>query len=490
VIGDRYRPIEQIGAGGMATVWKAEDTLLGRLVAIKRLLPHLAGDRASAERFAREARAAAMLHHPGIVTVFDTGEDAGGPYIVLELVTGETMAEQLARSGPMSSPDVSGVVTQVAAALDHAHSAGVIHRDIKPGNLIAEPDGRVRLADFGIARTVDDQSTITEAGQLVGTISYLAPEILTGDAATPASDIYSLGAVTFELLTGRPPFAAETPAALLEAVRVGGVPDLDGLAPERMSTAVHHAMARDPKARPQTAGAFAASLVGSSTMVMTAAPVPGAALAGSEEPTVVRPTPPPTPPPSATTTPPPRKRSRSAPWPIILLLITVMALAAVALSNYLGGEQTTGTTTPATQSTVATTPAPTTTLPPTTTLAPTTTVPPTTTPTTVAVTPESVAGEIGLLLASLGPPTFGNRDVDRIEDRVERAMEEWESQDREDLRRELERAFGDAADLEDSPERTLLVEHLTELAELMGFRVDRFGGEQGSGDGDGGDGDG
>jgi hypothetical protein len=167
-----------------------------------------------------------------------------------------------------------------------------------------------------------------------------------------------------------------------------------------------------------------------------------------------------------------------------------MALAAVALSNYLGGEQTTGTTTPATQSTVATTPAPTTTLPPTTTLAPTTTVPPTTTPTTVAVTPESVAGEIGLLLASLGPPTFGNRDVDRIEDRVERAMEEWESQDREDLRRELERAFGDAADLEDSPERTLLVEHLTELAELMGFRVDRFGGEQGSGDGDGGDGDG
>jgi serine/threonine-protein kinase len=485
VIGDRYRPIEQIGAGGMATVWKAEDTLLGRFVAIKRLLPHLAGDPASAERFAREARAAAMLQHPGIVTVFDTGEDADGPYIVLELVTGETMGEQLARSGPMSSPDVAGVVTQVAAALDHAHSAGVIHRDIKPGNLIAEPDGRVRLADFGIARTLDDQSTITEAGQLVGTISYLAPEILTGDPATPASDIYSLGAVTFELLTGRPPFAAETPAALLEAVRVGGIPDLDGLAPERMSSAVHHAMARDPKARPQTAGDFAASLVGSSTMVMAAAPVPGSSLAGSEEPTVVRPTPPRSAPP----TPPRRKRSTSALWPILLLLITVIALAAVAWSNYPGGEQTTGTTTPATQSTVATTPAPTTTLPPTTTLAPTTTVAPTTT-TTIA-TVQSVAGEIGVLLASLDEADSRGPELRRLEERVEKALEEWQSDDRDKLRRELEGAFEEAAKLDDSPQRTLLVERLTEMAELMGFRVDSIGGGGGNGDGDGdGDGDG
>jgi serine/threonine-protein kinase len=486
VIGDRYRPIEQIGAGGMATVWKAEDTLLGRFVAIKRLLPHLAGDRAASERFAREARAAAMLNHPGIVTVFDTGEDIDGPYIVLELVAGETMSEHLARSGSMPSSDVAGVVTQVAAALDHAHSVGVIHRDIKPGNLIVEPDGRVRLADFGIARTIDDQSTITESGQLVGTISYLAPEILAGDPATPASDIYSLGAVTFELLTGRPPFSAETPAALLEAVRVGGVPSLDGLAPDQMSAAVQAAMARDPEARPRTAGAFAAALVGSSTLVMAAAPMAESAAAASEEPTVVRPTQPPTPP----QTPPPaapvrRKRPRSIAWPVILLLVTVLALAAAALFNQLGGEQATDTTTPATSApTVATTPAPTTTLPPTTTLAPTTTTPPTTTPTTVP-TPESVAGEIGLLLASLKPPVFKNRDVRQVEDRVEQALEQWQSGDRDDLQRELERAFGEAADLEDSPERTLLVDRLTQLAELMGFRVDNLGGEEGDGNGDG-----
>jgi serine/threonine-protein kinase len=491
VIGDRYRPIEQIGAGGMATVWKAEDTLLGRFVAIKRLLPHLAGDRAAAARFAREARASAMLNHPGIVTVFDTGEDAHGPYIVLELVTGETMSDQLARSGSMSPLDVTGVVTQVAAALDHAHSLGVIHRDIKPGNLIVEPDGRVRLADFGIARTVDDQSTITESGQLVGTISYLAPEILTGEPATPASDIYSLGAVTVELLTGKPPFSAETPAALLEAVRVGGVPSLDGVAPKQMSKAVQTAMARNPETRPRSAGAFAAALAGSNTLVMAAAPMPGGAMPASEEPTVVRPTPPPAAP---TSGPPEEKRSRSAAWPLILLVITVLALAAAALTRDRDGLQENGTIPATSPSTVVTTPTPTTTMALTTTIPPTTTLPSTTTlPATTTLTspptPEDLAGEIGLLLASLEPPFFGNRDVNQIEERVERALEEWQSGDRDDLRRELEQAFDEVSDLEDSPERRLLIERLTQFAELMGFRVDPLGGDAGNGDG-GGEGDG
>ena len=302
MIADRYRPIEQIGAGGMATVWKAEDTVLGRHVAIKRLLPHLADDPAASERFAHEARAAAKLSHPGIVTVFDTGEDADGPYIVLELITGETASAQLARSGPMGPQEAGLMISQVAAALDHAHAAGVIHRDIKPANLIIEPDGRVRLADFGIARTLDDRATITGSGELVGTISYLAPEILRGEPATPSSDIYGLGAVTYELISGRPPFSADSPAALLEAVRSSDVPSLDGLAPDPISTAVGRAMARAPEDRPDTAGAFAAELVGSTTLVMAAAPVPGtvdpAPVTGSEDPTVVQPaTPPPPPPP-------------------------------------------------------------------------------------------------------------------------------------------------------------------------------------------------
>lgn len=501
VIADRYRPIEQVGAGGMATVWKAEDTLLGRLVAIKRLLPHLANDPAASERFAREARAAAKLNHPGIVTVFDTGEDADGPYIVLELVTGEAVSAQLTRSGPMGPQQVGLMVPQVAAALDHAHAAGVIHRDIKPANLIVEPDGRVRLADFGIARTVDDRATITESGQLVGTISYLAPEILSGEPATPASDIYGLGAVTYELISGRPPFSADSPAALLEAVRRGDVPSLDGLAPDQMSAAVVHAMARDPKDRPDSAGDFATELVGSTTLVMAAAPAPAipvpAPVASSEDPTVVRPavTPPPPPPPTPRPRAPEGKAgSRSYAWPLVVLLVTVLGLGAAAIWNGLDGEPgtatTVGVTVPVTTtpSTVATTAAPTTILAPTTTLPATTTLPPTT---TTIPTPESVAGEIGLLLASMRPPEFRNRDVRSLEDRVEQALEEWQAGDREELQNELERAFEEAGNLEDSSERTLLLERLTQLAELMGFRVDRFGEEGGNGDGDGdGDGDG
>ena len=307
VIADRYQPIEQIGTGGMATVWKARDTLLGRFVAVKRLLPHLAGDPEAAERFKREAHAAAQLSHPGIVTVFDTGEDADGPFIVQELVDGTTLAAHLAHTGPLGPQPVTDIVSQVAAALDHAHSVGVIHRDIKPANLIIEPDGRVRIADFGIAHTVDDPATITSSGELVGTITYLAPEILAGQPATTASDIYSLGAVTYELLSGQPPYQAPTPAALLEAVRIGDVPDLRGFAPDQMALAVANAMARDPVSRPETASAFAATLMGSATMVMpttviaatpSSPPVPN----GSEEPTVVterKPSPTPTAVPSA-----------------------------------------------------------------------------------------------------------------------------------------------------------------------------------------------
>ena len=328
MIADRYQPIEQIGTGGMATVWKARDTLLGRFVAIKRLLPHLAGDTEAAARFKREAQAAARLSHPGIVTVFDTGEDADGPFIVQELVDGTTLAAHLAQTGAMGSQPVIDIVSQVAAALDHAHALGVIHRDIKPANLIIESDGRVRLADFGIARTVDDPATITTSGELVGTITYLAPEILAGRPATPATDIYSLGAVTFELLSGRPPYQAPTPAALLEAVRSGDVPDLRSVAPDQMSTAVSEAMAKDPVARPATAGAFAATLTGSATMVMAAAPMTPPVSAGSEEPTVVT---------ERKSTPPsqvvPAGAGRAARWPFLLLLLAVVAVAAAAMSN-------------------------------------------------------------------------------------------------------------------------------------------------------------
>ena len=481
MIADRYQLIEQIGTGGMATVWKARDTLLGRFVAVKRLLPHLAGDPEAAERFKREAHAAAQLSHPGIVTVFDTGEDADGPFIVQELVDGTTLAAHLAHTGPLGPQTVTDIVSQVSAALDHAHSVGVIHRDIKPANLIMEQDGRVRIADFGIAHTVDDPATITSSGEFVGTITYLAPEILAGQPATPASDIYSLGAVTYELLAGHPPYQAPTPAALLEAVRIGDVPDLRGFAPDQMALAVAGAMARDPISRPESAGAFAATLMGSATMVMAptvvaAAPASPPVPRGSEEPTVVtdrKPSPSPTP--AAV----PSGAGRAARWPLVLLLLAVVAVAAAAMTDDPGdgGETLAASTTVAQVTTTLAPPPPTTTTVPITTTIPTTT--------TTVVTAESVAAEIGGLLAVLGPPEFHPRDISKVEERLEQVLKAWEEDKRDELIRELERAFEEVGDLEESPQRDELTARLIQLSELMGFRVDQIGQGDGEDDDDG-----
>jgi eukaryotic-like serine/threonine-protein kinase len=479
VIADRYEPIEQIGAGGMATVWRARDTLLGRFVAIKRLLPHLADDPEAAERFEREAQAAARLSHPGIVTVFDSGEDVDGPFIVQELVEGTTLAVHLTETGPLGPEPVVDIISQVAAALDHAHGLGVIHRDIKPANLILESGGRVRLADFGIARTVDDAATITASGELVGTITYLAPEILSGDPATVASDVYSLGAVTYELLSGEPPYRAETPAAMLEAVRSAEVPDLYGIAPDAMAAAVSVAMSKDPAARPETAGSLAAALIGSATLVMATTPVGPSGDRGSEEPTVVTDRPPP---PVRPARPARKRRSR---WPFLLLLLAAVVAAVAAMANDpTGVDQETTPTTAAVPATTTPPTAPTTTIAPTTTtIAPTTTTIAPATTTTIVVTPEVVAGEISALLAAMSPPEFRPPDVSKVEDRLERVMEEWEGgEDRDELRRELERAFEAVADLEGSSEREELTASLIELSELMGFRVDQIG--QGDGEDD------
>ena len=482
MIADRYELIEQIGTGGMATVWRATDTLLGRSVAVKRLLPHLALDPAAAERFKREAQAAAGLSHPGIVTVFDTGEDDDGPFMILELIEGETLAARLTSVGPLAPALVVDIVSQVGSALDHAHGLGVVHRDIKPANLILEPDGRVRLADFGIARTVDDPTSITATGELVGTISYMAPELLEGGSPGPASDVYSLAAITYEMLAGTPPFSAETPAATIEAVRRAEPASLAGRVPDEMAAAVTAGMSRDLSRRPPSAGMFASGLVGAATLVLgqggaaaglssqSAAP---SSFLGSEDPTVVTSRQPPPPPPSAAE-PVLAKGGRSR-WPLLLVLLGVLALAAAAMTNDLSPTGSAGTlddlgaaedptTIPTTTTTVPTT---------TTTVLPSTTTIPTTT--TVVDNPESVAVEIETLLASLQPPQFSPRDVRRIEDRLDRVMEEWESDDRDDLMRELERAFEAVSDLEQSADRDQLNQLFIQLAELMGFEVDQGG---------------
>ena len=377
------------------------------------------------------------------------------------------------KPGPLGPERVIDIVSQVASALDHAHGLGVIHRDVKPANLILEADGRVRLADFGIARTVDDAATITATGELVGTITYLAPEILDGDPATVASDVYSLGAVTYELLSGRPPYRAETPAATLEAVRNAEVPDLLGIVPDAMAAAVSAAMAKDPAARPETAGSFAGSLIGSATLVMAASPVTPTVHRGSEEPTVVtdRPSPP--------IRPAQPVRRRRSPWPVLVLLLAAVAVAVAAISNDPPGE-------------------------PSGELAATTTASLRHHSTSDRPNDDHHADyhddpghdhDRGDARGSgrrdscapdyVEPPEFRQSDVSKVEDRLEQVMKAWDGDKRDELIRELEKAFEEVADLEESAERDELTARLIQLAELMGFRVDQIGQGDGEGDDDG-----
>src|SRR4051812_22567529 len=232
LLGDRYKPIERLASGGMGEVWQAEDSVLGRTVAIKILRPEYADDPGFRDRFRNEARHAAMLAHPNVTQVFDFYEGNDGdelPYIVMELVSGEPLSEMLRRSGALPVDQTWSILGQTAAALAAAHRAGVIHRDIKPGNILVCPDGRVKVTDFGIARVVN-QATVTQTGLLLGTAQYLAPEQVAGESATPATDMYALGVVGYECITGRPPYEGDN-VAVLQAIQNGRPPKLPGSVP-------------------------------------------------------------------------------------------------------------------------------------------------------------------------------------------------------------------------------------------------------------------
>nr|WP_175439003.1 serine/threonine-protein kinase [Streptomyces vilmorinianum] len=215
LVADRYRLHICVGRGGMGEVWQATDEVLGRAVAVKLMLGH-GTDPSAAERFRLEAQTAARLSHPHVVGVFDFGTWDGKLFLVMELVDGASLAGDPG-SPPVLPPDqVAVVAAHAAAGLAAAHREGVVHRDIKPGNLLRDADGTVKLADFGIARFVDDPSAgLTTTGQIVGTGLYLAPERALGRPASPASDVYSLGCVLYQLLTGRPPFQGDTATSLL-----------------------------------------------------------------------------------------------------------------------------------------------------------------------------------------------------------------------------------------------------------------------------------
>jgi serine/threonine-protein kinase len=213
----RYQDPRRLAAGGMATVYAAQDTLLGRQVAIKVLHPHVIGDAEARERFTREARAAARVSdHPHVVTIYDIGEQDGTPFIVMELFSGGSVADRL-RTGPIPQRTALRWLEEAASALDHAHKHDIVHRDVKPANLLLDARDRLAVADFGIARIATDHGGLTQTGLVVGTAAYLSPEQALGRPAIAASDRYALAVVAFELLTGERPFKGETVAAQARA---------------------------------------------------------------------------------------------------------------------------------------------------------------------------------------------------------------------------------------------------------------------------------
>jgi eukaryotic-like serine/threonine-protein kinase len=252
LVAGRYRLDDRIAAGGMGEVWRAVDTVLDRLVAVKLLRAEYAGHSETLARFRAEARHAASLSHPGIAQVYDYGETGHGhpPYLVMELVDGPALTGLLAR-GPLDAATAMDVIAQVAGALHAAHSAGLVHRDIKPGNLLVGPGGHVKITDFGIAHAAGS-APITRAGTLIGTPAYLAPERLAGTPATPSSDLYSLGIVAWECLAGAPPFTGlEVEVAL--AHRDLPLPPLPPGVPAQAGAMVTELAAKDPALRPATA---------------------------------------------------------------------------------------------------------------------------------------------------------------------------------------------------------------------------------------------
>ncbi|HEX4777637.1 MAG TPA: serine/threonine-protein kinase [Acidimicrobiia bacterium] len=260
-LGRRYELRAPLGSGSMAQVIEAHDVVLDRDVAIK-LLRTESADAEGIARFVREARIAASLSHPHVVRIFDAGEEDGRLYLVMELVRGPNLAYVLKRVGPLGVRQAVALTDQVLGALAAAHERGLVHRDVKPGNILFADDRTVKLADFGLAKTVQDPSSaVTRPGQVVGTPMYLAPERSEGRGASPASDLYSVGIVLFEMLAGKPPFTGRSLLELAIAHQQAPVPPIPRTdVPEAVEALMLHALACDPDARPSSARAMQEAL--------------------------------------------------------------------------------------------------------------------------------------------------------------------------------------------------------------------------------------
>ena len=309
VAAGRYRIERALGHGGMASVYLAFDSELDRPVALKILAEELGGDEQFRRRFLREARLAARLSHANVVRVYDAGEEADRPFIVMEFVPGTTLAEMLSPGAPLPVSRATWIAQQAALGLQCAHEAGLVHRDVKPQNLLVRDDGVVKITDFGIARAAE-LSRVTELGKVLGTAAYLSPEQARGDEVTASADIYSLGAVLYEMLTGRPPYEFATLAELAQMQRDGIVTPVRDLAPSvpgDVEALVMRCLAREPRFRPASAAEVARALE------------PPNATAVAE------------------TRPLPARTSRRSPWLWIAAAAVVAATAAVIGLAQIGG---------------------------------------------------------------------------------------------------------------------------------------------------------
>jgi eukaryotic-like serine/threonine-protein kinase len=332
VLAGRYRLDEVIGRGGMSTVYRGTDLSLDRVVAVKVAMdPLLERDPVYASRFKREARAAAGISNSGIVTVFDAGADGPTRYIVMEYVEGRDLAAILRDERPLAPPRAVRIAEQVAGTLAAAHAAGIIHRDIKPGNIMVTPDGQVKVLDFGIARTTDGVN-LTQTASVLGTAPYMSPEQAMGQPADARSDIYSLGCVLYEMLTGKPPFMGDLPAAVLhQHVRVAPKPPraLNPNVPPALDALVLEMLAKSPEDRPQTAAEVRDRLAALATATEATVPLPPA-LPPPMRTLPLPPPPAPEPvPPTRAVAPTGRKRGPGG-WVVFTVIALLLLGAAVA----------------------------------------------------------------------------------------------------------------------------------------------------------------
>jgi serine/threonine-protein kinase len=324
VFGDRYEVESRLGTGGMAEVWRGRDRVLNRTVAIKTLLPQFARDTSFVDRFRREAQAAARLNHPGIVSVYDSG-DGDHPFIVMQYIEGRTLADFLGSGKRMPPMQAAQVAQGIAEALAVAHTHGVIHRDIKPANVMVTRDGKVMVMDFGIARLISGPETAPQTSAILGTASYLSPEQAQGQPVDARTDIYSLGVVLYEMLTGRPPFTGDSPMAIAYK-QVNATPpppsSINADVPPELDAVVMRALSKNPANRYQTAQDFADDLERARTG-QTVVATPLLPIGGDATQVISRPQP--------TSVLPPHEEERGGSrkaWLGALIALLVMALLA------------------------------------------------------------------------------------------------------------------------------------------------------------------